>query len=347
MGPLIRRFAGLFAVPAIVLTACGGGAPATAPAGSSCAPATSGMAAPTKIIASFSEIYQGELPLWVTKEAKIFEKNALDVELQYFASATSIPALVSGQTQISQGGGSEALSANVGGADLVLIGNLIPVYPYVFEVSSDIKTLSDLKGKKVGVSQPGSASDIATRVGLRKQGLEPDKDVTIVPVGSSQNRTAALRTGAIQGGLDQLPYSLILEQQAGLHPLFDLASLKLPTVNNGIVVQRSYMNSHRDVVQRYIDSILEGIARMKTDRAFAVGVLKKNLKLDDEKALSLTYDNAVKNLFPSVPNVTKEQLADSVEVLSVKNPKVRDYDVSRMLDNSFIKCAADRGLAGP
>jgi NitT/TauT family transport system substrate-binding protein len=342
MSSLVGRLSWIVG-PAIALTACGGVAPA-APAASACAPAALPAGVATKIVASFSEVYQGELPIWVTKDAKIFEKNGLDVELTYIASATSIAALVSGQTQFSQGGGSEALSANVGGADLVLLGNLIPVYPYVFEVPADIRAISDLKGKKVGVSSAGSQSDIATRVGLRKEGLDPDKDVTIVPVGSSQNRTAALKSGSIKGGLDQLPYSIILER-SGLHPLFDLASLKLPTVNNGIVAQRSYMNAHRDVVQRYIDSIIEGIAKMKADKAFATATLKKYLKLDDDQALSATYDYGVKNLFPSVPSIRPEHLADSVDVLSVKNPKVRDFDVGRMLDNSFVKCAADRGLA--
>ncbi len=342
-----RRLAGCMVAVAAALSACGGTAPAS-PAASSCAPgapAGGASAGLLKLVASFSEIYQGELPVWVTKEARIFERHGLDVDLQYIASATGIAALVSGQTTISQGGGSEALSAAVAGADLVLLGNLIPVYPYVFEVSSEIKTVNDLKGKKVGVSSPGSQSDIATRLGLRKNGLDPDRDVTIVPVGSSQNRTAALKTGAIQGGLDQLPYSVILER-AGLHPLFDLAALKLPTVNNGIVAQRSYVATHRDTVQRYIDSLVEGIARMKRDKPFAVGVLKKNLRVDDDRALSATYDNAVANLFPSLPYIRSEHLADAVEILSAKNPRVRDFDLNKIMDNSFVKCAADRGLAG-
>jgi NitT/TauT family transport system substrate-binding protein len=335
----------LLVVPLIAVTGCGGVA-SPAPAASSCgpAPSASASASTVKIVASFSEIYQGELPLWVTKEARLFEKHGLEVELQYIASATSIAALVAGQTQISQGGGSEALSANIGGADLVLLGNLVPVYPYVFEVSADIKTISDLKGKKVGVSARGSQSDIATRVGLKKQGVDPDKDVTIVPVGSSQNRTAALKSGAIQGGLDQLPYSLILER-TGIHPLFDLAKERLPTVNNGIVAQRAYVSAHRDVIQNYIDALVEGIARMKKDKVFAVGVLKKYLKLDDDQALSLTYDYGTKNLFPSVPTIKPEHLADSIQVLGEKNPKARDYDVTKMLDPSFVKCAEDRGLA--
>lgn len=329
------RHAWLLPLAVIAVAACGGSATAT----------PAGTPQLVKLVASYSEVYEGELPIWVTKEAGLFEKHGLDVDLQYIASATSIAALVSGQTRVSQGGGSEALSADVGGADLVLVGNLVPVYPYVFEVTADVKTAADLKGKKVGVSSPGSQSDIATRAALTKMGVVPDKDVTIVPVGSSQNRTAALKSGAIQGGLDQLPYSILLERQ-GLHPLVDLASLRLPTVNNGIVVPRAYIKAHRDVVQRYVDAIIEGIARMKKDRSVSISVLKKYLKLDDDPALATTYDFATKNLFPSLPYAKPEQLADSIEVLSQKNPRVREFDINKFIDNSFVKSAADRHLNG-
>jgi ABC-type nitrate/sulfonate/bicarbonate transport system substrate-binding protein len=116
-------------------------------------------------------------------------------------------------------------------------------------------------------------------------------------------------------------------------------------VNNGIVAQRAYVAAHRDVIQNYIDALVEGIALMKKDKAFSVGVLKKYLKLDDDQALSLTYDYGTKNLFPSVPTIKPEHLADSIQVLSERNPKARDYDVTKMLDPSFVKCAEDRGLA--
>ena len=78
------------------------------------------------LVASYSELYEGELPVWVTAEAGFFKKHGLDVEFQYIASSTSIAALLSGQTQVSQGGGSEAVSAVANGADLVIIGNLVP-----------------------------------------------------------------------------------------------------------------------------------------------------------------------------------------------------------------------------
>ena len=314
--------------------------------GASAKPAASGSAAAAaggKLVTSFSEIYEGQTPVWVTQDAGIFKQNGLDVEQNYIASANVIAALVSGQVAVAQGGGSEALSAAAGGADLVVIGNIVPLYPYVLEVAKDVKTVDDLKGKKIGVSSFGSASDIATRVALKKVGLDPDKDVSIIPVGSSQNRSAALASGAIQGGMDQPPSSYDLEKQ-GLHPLFDMASLKLPTINNGIVVQRGWLNSHKDVAQKYVDSIVQGIARTKKDQAFASDTLAKYMKLDDKAAAAKAVAYADQNLFPDSPDIKPDGFTDSVAVLSAKNPNVKNFDVNKIIDDSLVQSAVQRGL---
>lgn len=333
-------------VGALIIAACGG-AGTSAPVASG--PATTAQAAattappPTKLVVGYSEIYEGELPVWAAFEAGIFKANGLDVDLRYTASTTGIAALLANEIQVFQGGGSEAMSANLGDADLVLIGNLVPVYPYVFMVQKDINTIADLKGKKVGVSNPGSTSDIATRAGLTRLGLIPDKDVTIVAVGSSQNRTAALQAGSIQGGLDQPPYSYDLEK-LGLHTLFSMAEQKLPIVNNGIVIKRSYLVVNKAVVQRYVDSIVQAIAKVKKDKAFAVGVYKKYLKIDDEIALGRTWEYATTQLFPALPYAKLDQFNDITLELAKRNDKAKTYDVSKMLDESFVKSAADRGL---
>jgi len=226
---------------------------------------------------------------------------------------------------------------------LVVTGNLVPVYPYLLYVSADIKTVADLKGKKLGVSSHGSASDIATRVALKKVGLDPEKDVSIITVGSSQNRTAALQSGAIQGGMDQPPSSYQLEKQ-GLHALFDMASLKAPTVNNGVIMQRTWYNGHKDVAQKYIDSLTQALVRSKKDRPFAAQTLNKYMKLDDLDASKRSVDFADDNLFPNAPAIHKEDFADAVEVLGPTNPAVKNYDLTKLIDNSLVQSAADRGL---
>jgi NitT/TauT family transport system substrate-binding protein len=329
--------------------AASGAATSAKPAASGAAkPAASGSAAAVpvasgKLSTSFSEIYEGQIPVWVTQDGGIFKQNGLDVEQTYIASANVIAALLSNQVVIAQGGGSEALSAAAGGADLVVIGNIVPVYPYILYVAASIKTKDDLKGKKIGVSSHGSASDIATRVALKKVGLDPEKDVSIITVGSSQNRTAALQSGAIQGGMDQPPTSYDLEKQ-GLHALFDMASLKAATVNNGIIVQRAWMNSHKDTVQKYVDSIVQGIARSKKDRPFAAQTLAKYMKLDNMDYAKRSVEYAADNLFPDAPTIKKEDFADAVDVLADTNPKLKDFDVSKIIDNSFVQSAIQRGL---
>ncbi|MBI3522108.1 MAG: ABC transporter substrate-binding protein [Chloroflexi bacterium] len=333
---------------AIVAGACGGTAAPVAASASPTAARSAGAATATpqptmqKIVVAFSEIYEGALPMWYAQEKGIFQKNFVDPDLRFIASSTGVAALLAGEVQLFHGGGSEVVSAVAGGADLLMVGNLVPIYPYVFMVSANVKTLADLKGKKVGVSSPGSTSDIATRVGLAKLGIDPDKDVTIVAVGSSQNRTAALLSGAIQGGLDQPPGSIVLESK-GLHSLFDMASQKLPVVNNGITLQRSYVGANRPIVQRYMDSLVQSIAALRKDKPGALEVLQKQLGEKDQKVLGATYDYAM-GLFPSQPYAKIEAFADSIRVLSATNPKIAGFDAMKILDDSFVKSAVDRGL---
>ena len=333
----------LLLVLTVLIAACGGSTPAaTSPTAATSSAATTATAQPTvaNLSVGYSEIYEGALPLWYALDNGIFRKNFLNVDAKYTQSSTGVAALLANQIDVFMGGGSEVLSAQAGGANLSLVGNLVPIYPYVFLVPADIKTLADLKGKKVGVSSKGSTSDIATRVGLKAQGVDPDKDVDIIAVGSSQNRTAALQTGQIQGGLDQPPGSIQL-QAKGFHVLFDEVSLKLPVVNNGISLQKATATSKKDVIQRYIDSLVQAIAAVKKDKPGTVALIKKYLNIDDDNVASQTYDYAIK-LFPQYPQIEAAQLKDSVDVLGASNDKIKGYDLSQLIDQSFVKSAQDR-----
>lgn len=298
----------------------------------------------TKLAVVYGSINGDDLPVWVTKEAGIFERNGLDVDLQLASSSSAaIAALISGSVQITQTGGSDAVSATAGGADVIVVAITSPVYSYVFEVPAEIKTVEDLRGKKVGVSSFGSSSDIGVRVALRKVGLDPDKDVAIVAVGDVPTRTAAMKNGAIQGTVVNPPETISLEAQ-GFHPLLDLAALKLPAVLQTSIVQRSYATANHDVIQRYVDSLMLGIARIRQDKAFTVGVLKKYFKSDDDKAMSATYDFFMSEVIAVQPYPRPELFVDSIAELAKRNEKVRGFDAAKIVDLSFVQNAVDRGL---
>jgi NitT/TauT family transport system substrate-binding protein len=294
---------------------------------------------------SYSNIIADSMPLWTAKEAGYFDQNGLDVDLQYIASSNAFAALLAGQVQANAGGGSEVVSGVANGADVVVVANLVPVYPYFLEAQPSIRSPEDLKGKNVAITNPGATFDIASRVVLQRNGLDPDHDVTFIKTGSVQNVESALLSGQVEAGLAQVPDTLSVEA-GGLHPLFDLASLNLPAAGTVVAVQRSTVSSQRDVVQKLVDSIVQGAARNKQDRAFAIQVLKKYLKNDDETAVGATYDYFTQKVTPVLPFPKPEQFADSVTVLSAQNPKVKDVDLQKLLDASFVQSAADRKLGG-
>jgi NitT/TauT family transport system substrate-binding protein len=294
----------------------------------------------TKLVVSWGTVAISNTPLWVAYRAGLFQKHGLDVDLQYVESTLQIPSLISGSVQVAQTGGSNVLSADVGGADLVILATLNPVFPYLLMVPAEIKTVAQLKGKAIGVSKFGDASDVGARIALQRAGLDP-KDVTFVQVGSSTNRATALINGAISAGVIIPPMNVELESH-GLHTLVDIARLRIPTADITIAVRRAWLNPNRDVAQRYIDAILDGIEKTKTDKQFAVATIKEYFKSNDDKAMSAGYDFFVKEILTPLPYARPAQFASIIGELSQANEKIKAFDVSKIIDDSFLRHAAAR-----
>ena len=316
----------------------------TAPAPTAPAPPTAASTLTlTKLSVSYSERVGSYLPLILAADQGIFKKHGLDPELVLLTGATGMSALLSGQVQIAQIGGSEVVSAEAGGSDLIVSGNLGAVSSYVFIATPEIQTVDDLKGKQVGISSVGGSADIATRTSMHHFGLDPDKDITIVAMGSLQNRTAGLRNGAIQAAPANPPDSLLLQRE-GFHALFNIADLEIPTANATIVAQRSWINQHRDVFQAWNDSVVEAIALAKAKPEVGLPVLKTFLQSDDDELMRSTYDFWINKVLKQPPAIVPEQFADTLAALAPNNPKVKDVDIKSMIDTSFIQNAVDKGL---
>ena len=345
-----RTLVVLAAILGILAAACGGGAGGGTTATTAPAAAASGAKTPrpccTKVVSAYSNISADDWIPWYAFEKGIFKENGLDVDLQSInGGAQTSAALLAGGIQIGQFGGAEALSANAGGADLVVVANLAPVYPYKLYVQKNIKTIADLKGKKVGVSNAGGSSDIATRAALKSAGLDPDKDVIIVAVGSHANRTAALLAGSIDAGVDDPPEDLELVK-AGLVALIDLAATKSPAANTGVIMSRAFLNANKDTVQAYIDSLTIARAKMKADKAGAIAVLAKYFKITDQAALDGAYDFFINEVTTAYLYPDVVQFKDAVEILGKTNDKIKTVDIAKMLDRTFMQSAQDRKLGG-
>lgn len=321
---------------------------AASAAAASAKPAASGSVAAKpgseKLVVVYSTIASLFLPLWMCGDGGVCARNGLDVNVRLLTSSSaSMAALLSGEAQIFQAGGSDVLSAVAGGADLVALATMAPVYPYKLEVAPDIKTGADLKGKKLAIASIGDTSEVATRLALKSFGLEAGKDVALVAVGGVPQRTAALQSGAVQGTVDSVPSTLNLEK-LGFHALVDVATLGGSSANQVVTVKRDWLNSHKDVAQRYIDSMVQAVVKTKADKADSVALLKKYYKSNDDAAMSVAYDYATKEALASRPFTKVDQFADSIATLSKSNSKIASVDVSKFIDTSLVQSAIDRHL---
>ena len=340
----MRAFVTIVAASLVILSCGGGAAPAPASSPPSAVASATPKPTPLAVRVAYSNLTNDNLSQWYAKEKGIFAENTLDVELVAVdGGSRTMATLISGDVKIAQLGGSECMSARVGGADLVITAVLAPVYPYHFMAAATIKTPADLKGKKIGISSPGGSADIATRKVLAAFNLDPDKDVTLVSLGSHEQRTAALLAGSIQAAVDDPP-NLAKLRDAGYHSLYDLAGQKLAAANTTIVAQKAWVAANKAAMQRYVDSIVTSVARMKKDRAGTIDVMKKYFGATADRGYDEAYDFYLNEVTPALPFPKPELFADAQATLSRTNPKVKDLDVKTMLDASFVQSAADRGL---
>ena len=305
------------------------------------APATKPPGERVPIAVSLSQTSGSFLPNWVALDAGLFDKHGLAVTQTVAESTSTMASLLSGQITFAQSGGPELVNAVAGGADLVMLACLVPVYPYRLEAAASVKTPDDLRGAKVGITNFGSTIDVATRLCLTRLGLDAATDVTLVPLGSPSARTAALLSGQIAAGLSQPPDWLVLEAQ-GFHSLFDMAAARIPTAVVSTIAQRSFVNGNREVVQRYVDALVEALAKEKNDREFTIGVIRKLLNYDEPQGLAATYEYFSKEVHPELPYPEVVQLEEAVK--SAQNARVRELKLDGLIDRSFVQSAADRGL---
>ncbi len=164
-----------------------------------------------------------QAPLWAAKEGRYFEKYGIkNLEVIQFSGGQPVTrALIGGDIQISTTGGAAVVNARLKGADTVIIARTVGVFPYTLYVGKDIRDAAELKGKKLAVSTVGGSGYVAMQYALRKLGLDPDKDVTMLQVGDFGTRLASLAAGTVQGTLLLPPFTL-RARELGLRPLYDL-----------------------------------------------------------------------------------------------------------------------------
>ena len=335
---------GAIAISVATVIACGG-SPSTPAAVSSSSAAATAKPEPVKIRAAYGNVTPANLAPFYAKEKGIFLQNGLDVDLSLIdGGGKSMAALLGSSVEIAQLGGTEAMSAYVGGGDIEAVALFVPVSPWVLMAPASYTGPNDLKGKTVGVASKGGSSEVAAVQQIERLGLKTS-DVTILATGSVANLTSAMLANQVYAGPGHPPDTAALFK-AGYKVIMDLAAQNVPAVENCTIVTKKYASEHKDVMQKYVDSLIQSIVAMKKDKAGTIPVMQKLLNVTDQDALSQTYDYYVTQIFPVYPTVATKEWLYSRDELAKTNAAVRDLDVTKVIDNSFVKNAQDRKIGG-
>jgi ABC-type nitrate/sulfonate/bicarbonate transport system substrate-binding protein len=274
---------------------------------------------------------------YLAQDRGFYKKHGLDVDLLFIPSTTtSVSSLVAGDVQMANASGGGVASAVVAGADLVLVSCYLNSLPYELVVDESIKSAEDLKGKSVGISRIGSASDVAARALIRGLGLEPDKQVPIMQVGGPTERAASFRTGRIAGfpsppGIIHLAKGMpfrILISTADFQKRFEFPYICAATT-------KSYLARQRETVKKVLMAHIEAVHFFKTHKEETKKIISKHSRIDNEAYLEDAY-NASAKLYDKVPLVTRAGTEIQIKEAVSRKPGAQ-LRVEDMVDDSIVR----------
>jgi NitT/TauT family transport system substrate-binding protein len=275
-------------------------------------------------------------PIWVMEDRKLLQKQGVTPEIiAISASPTVLQALLAEEIDAASISVTTLTSSRLAGADTVMILGVVPTFvDHIISLSS-ITKIEQLKGKTAGVNRLGSTSDLGLRLALRKLGIDPEKDVKIIPAGGNPERFAALTKGLTQFTIMPEPF-LTQAEKLGFRNLYNVADLKIPFWWNGILTREGIIKTKRPLLQKLTRAVTEAIHIIKNEKEYAKAIFRKNLGVADPEGLERAYQD-YSAVFPDVPYPTPDGVKTMLDDLAVKNPKAGAADPKAFVDLSFIK----------
>jgi NitT/TauT family transport system substrate-binding protein len=280
------------------------------------------------------------LPIWVMTEARLDHKYGVDLQNIFISGGARLTqTLVSGDVDMASSGGA-VVNAILSGADIVCIAASVPTYGFSLYARPELKDISSLKGKVLGVMTKGASSDHAAVALLKRHNLQPGKDVKFLYLGGVREVLAALDRGIVSAGVLSAPTTL-LARRLGLKEVVNIADLKLPYVHSGLVTRRSLARQNPDRVRAFLKAYVASIKVTNENPEISKRALARYLATNDGPILDEAYQS-FRGVFPKVPYFTEEQIRSVLAVTD--HPKAAMADPKDFFDNSFLKELEDTGF---
>ena len=273
-------------------------------------------------------------PLWFARDVGLYEKYGLDGRLVFIQGGSILlQAMLAGQAHTAQNGVAETAAAILRGGDVRMLGVTSKIFPYTMIAGKTIKTAKELIGGKLAVNRLADVSAIASQVALRKLGLNPDKDVTMIQVGGSPQRVAALQAGAVQAAALDFMSGLRLAKLG--YTVLSQVSLSYPYL--GPVVSGRFLRENPAAAEAFLKAFVEAIARFKRNREEGIKALAHYMKTSETDVLNKAYDFIATEFYAESLDPDAKSFQELLDEISDREPLAKKATIGQVFDLTIVR----------
>jgi ABC-type nitrate/sulfonate/bicarbonate transport system substrate-binding protein len=304
----------------------------------------SGASAADRLRIAYSSISGAYIGIWVAHDAGFFAKEGLDDQIIFIPSATQLAQVtVAGDVDIASLGGGPMMAAVLSGADLKVIGNNLNKMIFSIHTKPEVKSIEELRGKRIGITRFGSSSDVSARYALRKHNIDPVKDVVLLQLGAMTSIFGALRSGAIEGGLVSPP-TQFLSEKLGFKEVVSITDMDYAYPNPAMAVPGELIRKKADLIDRFMRAYVRAMHRARNDREFTIKSLAKYTTVTDPVLLGKTYDLYVGKVVDRAPYINMLGMQNALDDLARTIPAAKTAKPEQFVDMQFLERVEKSGL---
>jgi NitT/TauT family transport system substrate-binding protein len=288
---------------------------------------------PAKLIVGLSSVNVAFLPVYVTEAKGFFKDEGLDVLLVLFnAGATNLQALIGGDVQIMGSAFVETVGGRAAGIDIKNFWGVSNIMPFQLYSQADFKSMKQAKGKRFAISRFGSLTDFLTRATLRHFGVD-EKEVTILQIGSTPARFAALTAKGVDASIVWFPVTEIAKSQ-GYNKLLDLKEVFPEWPYETFAAKESWLKKERDQATKFLRAFQRGVKHTRENKDDAVRIMRKYVKMDPAYAPA-GYDE-YRDSFPLNGQIAEKVIPVVIEQEFESGRIKKKLTLEDMIDRSFM-----------
>ena len=296
-----------------------------------------------RMIVGYSAQAGAYAPIWITKEAGLFKKNGLDVNLVFIPGGpTAAAAMIAGEVQAMAMAGPAIVTSNLAGSDLVMTAGIVNTFAFQLVTVKSITSPNQLKGKRIGVNRFGAAPDVAARYALNHLKIDP-REVTILQLGEQSTRLEAMKVGQLDAAI-LLPPITTIAQKAGMNILLDMSELGGEFLITGMASSQKFLTQHRPSASRLMRAFVEGIHYFKTNRRESEKIIARYMRTDNMEAVGATWDYFAAKIVPRKPYPSVKGVKALLDLVAKERPEAAKAAPERFINATLLKELDDSGF---